>query len=287
MPKTAYHLVFPQKRSTSVVFASPHSGRDYPRWFIQRSRLDEMTIRSSEDAYVDQLFASATQMGAPFICAGAPRAFVDLNRGADELDPALIDGVRPSGHNPRVASGLGVIPRVVANGQAIYLGKLPRSEAERRIETYWQPYHATLRAQLDQAHAQFGEAILVDCHSMPHEAMDAIARGGGRRPQVVLGDRFGASADSDIVDRIEAAFRRAGLEVARNAPFAGAYVTQTYGRPARGRHAVQVEIDRALYMDERRIKPASNFEEFQALMTSVIAEIAEIGRPATDALAAE
>ena len=287
MPKTAYHLVFPQKRSTSVVFASPHSGRDYPRWFIQRSRLDEMTIRSSEDAYVDQLFASATQMGAPFICAGAPRAFVDLNRGADELDPALIDGVRPSGHNPRVASGLGVIPRVVANGQAIYLGKLPRSEAERRIETYWQPYHATLRAQLDQAHAKFGEAILVDCHSMPHEAMDAIARGGGRRPQVVLGDRFGASADGDIVDRIEAAFRRAGLEVARNAPFAGAYVTQTYGRPARGRHAVQVEIDRALYMDERRIKPASNFEEFQALMTSVIAEIAEIGRPATDALAAE
>ena len=287
MPKTAYHLVFPQKRSTSVVFASPHSGRDYPRWFIQRSRLDEMTIRSSEDAYVDQLFASATQMGAPFICAGAPRAFVDLNRGADELDPALIDGVRPSGHNPRVASGLGVIPRVVANGQAIYLGKLPRSEAERRIETYWQPYHATLRAQLDQAHAQFGEAILVDCHSMPHEAMDAIARGGGRRPQVVLGDRFGASADSDIVDRIEAAFRRAGLEVARNAPFAGAYVTQTYGRPARGRHAVQVEIDRALYMDERRIKPASNFNEFKTLMTSVIAEIAEIGRPATDALAAE
>lgn len=287
MPKTAYHLVFPQKRSTSVVFASPHSGRDYPRWFIQRSRLDEMTIRSSEDAYVDQLFASATQMGAPFICAGAPRAFVDLNRGADELDPALIDGVRPSGHNPRVASGLGVIPRVVANGQAIYLGKLPRSEAERRIETYWRPYHATLRAQLDQAHAKFGEAILVDCHSMPHEAMDAIARGGGRRPQVVLGDRFGASADGDIVDRIEAAFRRAGLEVARNAPFAGAYVTQTYGRPARGRHAVQVEIDRALYMDERRIKPASNFEEFQALMTSVIAEIAEIGRPATDALAAE
>lgn len=287
MPKTAYHLVFPQKRSTSVVFASPHSGRDYPRWFIQRSRLDEMTIRSSEDAYVDQLFASATQMGAPFICAGAPRAFVDLNRGADELDPALIDGVRPSGHNPRVASGLGVIPRVVANGQAIYLGKLPRSEAERRIETYWRPYHATLRAQLDQAHAKFGEAILVDCHSMPHEAMDAIARGGGRRPQVVLGDRFGASADGDIVDRIEAAFRRAGLEVARNAPFAGAYVTQTYGRPARGRHAVQVEIDRALYMDERRIKPASNFEEFQALMTSVIAEIAGIGRPATDALAAE
>jgi len=287
MPKTAYHLVFPQKRSTSVVFASPHSGRDYPKWFIQRSRLDEMTIRSSEDAYVDQLFASATQMGAPFICAGAPRAFVDLNRGPDELDPALIDGVRPSGHNPRVASGLGVIPRVVANGQAIYLGKLPRSEAERRIETYWQPYHATLRAQLDQAHAQFGEAILVDCHSMPHEAMDAIARGGGRRPQVVLGDRFGASADGEIVDRIEAAFRRAGLEVARNAPFAGAYVTQTYGRPARGRHAVQVEIDRALYMDERRIKPASNFVEFQTLMTSVIAEIAEIGRPVTDALAAE
>ena len=287
MPKVAYHLIFPQKRTTSVVFASPHSGRDYPDWFLKRSRLNEKTIRSSEDAFVDQLFCAAPQMGAPFIKAGAPRAFIDLNRGMDELDPALVEGVRQSGHNPRVASGLGVVPRVVANGQAIYNGKLTREEVDLRIDTYWRPYHDALRGQLDQAHAMFHEAILVDCHSMPHEAMDSVARAAGSRPQVVLGDRFGASADREIVDRIEAAFVTAGLRVARNTPFAGAFITQHYGRPGRRRHAVQVEIDRSLYMDERRIEPNENFETFQAVLRSVIAEIAEIGRRADQALAAE
>jgi len=287
MPKVAYHLIFPQKRTTSVVFASPHSGRDYPDWFLKRSRLNEKTIRSSEDAFVDQLFCAAPQMGAPFIKAGAPRAFIDLNRGMDELDPALVEGVRQSGHNPRVASGLGVVPRVVANGQAIYNGKLTREEVDLRIDTYWRPYHDALRGQLDQAHAMFHEAILVDCHSMPHEAMDSVARAAGSRPQVVLGDRFGASADREIVDRIEAAFVTAGLRVARNTPFAGAFITQHYGRPGRRRHAVQVEIDRSLYMDERRIEPNSNFKTFQAALRSVIAEIAEIGRRADQALAAE
>lgn len=287
MPKVAYHLIFPQKRTTSVVFASPHSGRDYPDWFLKRSRLNEKTIRSSEDAFVDQLFCAAPQMGAPFIKAGAPRAFIDLNRGMDELDPALVEGVRQSGHNPRVASGLGVVPRVVANGQAIYNGKLTREEVDLRIDTYWRPYHDALRGQLDQAHAMFHEAILVDCHSMPHEAMDSVARAAGSRPQVVLGDRFGASADREIVDRIEAAFVTAGLRVARNTPFAGAFITQHYGRPGRRRHAVQVEIDRSLYMDERRIEPNDNFETFQAVLRSVIAEIAEIGRRADQALAAE
>ena len=287
MPKVAYHLIFPQKRTTSVVFASPHSGRDYPDWFLKRSRLNEKTVRSSEDAFVDQLFCVAPQMGAPFIKAGAPRAFIDLNRGMDELDPALVEGVRQCGHNPRVASGLGVVPRVVANGQAIYNGKLTREEVDLRIDTYWRPYHDALRGQLDQAHAMFHEAILVDCHSMPHEAMDSVARAAGSRPQVVLGDRFGASADREIVDRIEAAFVTAGLRVARNTPFAGAFITQHYGRPGRRRHAVQVEIDRSLYMDERRIEPNSNFKTFQAALRSVIAEIAEIGRRADQALAAE
>ncbi|KMK68693.1 N-formylglutamate amidohydrolase [Puniceibacterium sp. IMCC21224] len=277
MPKVAYHLYRPDALTSRVVFASPHSGRDYPWSFLRHTLLDDHSIRSSEDAYVDRLFDCAPQFGAPFLKAGAPRAFLDLNRSADELDPALIDGVRRSSHNPRVASGLGVVPRVVANGRAIYRGKLPMSEAERRISGYWRPYHAQLEDLLTQAHRTFGEAILLDCHSMPHEAVDGVARSGVRRPDIVLGDRFGASAGMAIVDFIEAAFSDAGLVVARNAPFAGAYTTQAYGRPSRGQHAVQIEIDRAIYMDEVAIRPNDNFHAFRRLLRGVISEIASIG----------
>ncbi|WP_146588427.1 N-formylglutamate amidohydrolase [Puniceibacterium confluentis] len=277
MPKVAFHLYRPEVNTSCVVFASPHSGRDYPWSFLRHTLLDEHAIRSSEDAYVDRLFDCAPQFGAPFLKAGAPRAFVDLNRSCDELDPALIEGLRRSGHNPRVASGLGVVPRVVANGRAIYRGKLAMAEADRRIEQYWRPYHREVQHLLDCAHQQFGEAILVDCHSMPHEAVDGIVRGGAQRPDIVIGDRFGASADGAIVDRIEAAFAGAGLVVARNAPFAGAYIAQAYGRPSRNQHAIQIEIDRAIYMDEELIRPNAHFHAFRRLLRGVIAEIAAIG----------
>lgn len=287
MPKIAYDLSHPDVRSTSVVFASPHSGRDYPWAFLRHTELDKLTIRSSEDAFVDQLFACAPDFGAPFLRAGAPRAFVDLNRSSEELDPALIEGVSRQGHNPRIASGLGVIPRVVAGGRAIYRGKLSMAEAKRRIDLYWRPYHEMLARQLNEARGLFGEAILVDCHSMPHEAMDVISRGVAKRPEVVIGDRFGVSADGEIVDRIEAAFAAAGLIVVRNAPFAGAYVVQHYGRPGRRQHAVQIEIDRALYMDEAKVRPNENFNGFRRLMRQVVAEIAEIGAVDRERLAAE
>ncbi len=277
MPKVAYHLDRPTSRLSSVVFASPHSGRDYAQDFLRQTVLDEHMVRSSEDAYVDRLFDAAPEFGAPLLRAGAPRAFVDLNRSAEELDPALIEGVRKGGHNPRVASGLGVVPRVVANGRAIYRGKLPLAEAQRRVDLYWRPYHAALDRLMRQSLSSFGEAILIDCHSMPHEAVDGLARGGARRPEIVLGDRFGAAARSDIVDRIEAAFVAAGLTVTRNSPFAGAYVTQHYGRPSKGQHAIQIEIDRALYMDERTILPKPEFHAFRTLLRGVIGEIVAIG----------
>lgn len=277
MPAAAFHLSRPAQRRTSVVFASPHSGSDYSASFVRRSILDRHTIRSSEDAFVDLLFEAAPDFGSPFLKAGAPRAFVDLNRSPDELDPALIEGARRHGHNPRVASGLGVIPRVVANGRTIYSGKLTMAEAQRRIDLYWRPYHKALRQLIDEASAVFGQAILVDCHSMPHEALDGLARGTGKRPEIVLGDRFGAAADSDIVDRIEAAFAAAGLTVSRNSPFAGAFVTQAYGRPSRNQHAVQIEIDRSIYMDEKRIRPNRNFDSFRETLRGVIAEITAIG----------
>ncbi|MBI1416938.1 MAG: N-formylglutamate amidohydrolase [Limimaricola sp.] len=287
MSRTSYDVALPAQPTTSVVFASPHSGRDYPAAFLSRAMLDRHAIRSSEDAFVDSLFAAAPRHGAPLITARMPRAYIDLNRAADELDPAVIEGVRRVSHNPRIASGLGVIPRVVANGRQIYNGKLTLPEAHHRIATCWHPYHDALRGLLDTATASFGEAILIDCHSMPHEALEHLGPSGAPRPDVVLGDRFGASAASDVVDRIEAAFAAAGLRVARNMPFAGAYVAQAYGQPARHRHVVQVELDRALYLDEERVVPGPDFAAFCLLLEGVIAEIADIGRPADLRVAAE
>jgi len=278
MSPSAYHVNRPARDTSCVVFASPHSGRAYPWSFLKSSVLDELAIRSSEDAFVDQLFDFAPEFGARFLVAGAPRAYVDLNRAADELDPALIEGVRRLGHNPRVASGLGVIPRVVSNGRAIYRGKMTRFEAEHRIATFWKPYHAMLQTLLDEAHNRHGQAVLIDCHSMPHEAVDGIGRGGGMRPDVVLGDRFGAAAGGEVVDRIEDAFSNAGFNVVRNAPFAGAYIVQAYGRPTRGQHAVQVEIDRSLYMNEACIAPNADFEKVRARLRQVVGQIAQIGQ---------
>ncbi|MCV6594864.1 MAG: N-formylglutamate amidohydrolase [Silicimonas sp.] len=268
----------PEVRTTSVVFASPHSGRDYPRRLIRNSVLDERTLRSSEDAFVDQLFASAPLEGAPLLTATAPRAWIDVNRAIDELDPALIEGVRKSTHNPRVASGLGVVPRVVANGRAIYRGKLTWAEVDDRLETIWRPWHQAIDTLMDDSVALFGDAVLIDCHSMPHEAIETISHPHGARPEIVLGDRFGAAASADVVDRVEAAFTAVGLRVARNSPFAGAYVTQHYGRPACNRHVVQIEIDRSLYMNEQAIRPNSNFDAFRGLIRRVVADIARIGR---------
>ena len=274
MDQDAYTLFLPETRQSAVVFSSPHSGRDYPDSFVAASTLDARTLRSSEDAFVDTLFSHAPDAGAPLIAARAPRAYIDLNRAADELDPAVIEGIDRAPHNPRVSSGLGVIPRVVSGGRNIYRGKLSLREAEARIARYWHPYHAALRRLLDESHALFGQAVLIDCHSMPHEAIEAHARPGHPRPDVVLGDRFGAAAGRDVMDRVEAAFSAAGLRVVRNSPFAGAYIAQAYGRPSRGHHVVQVEIDRALYMDEARIQPRPDFHAFHALITGVVAEIA-------------
>ena len=278
MQSQAFTLYQPKLRETPVVFSSPHSGRVYPPAFLAGSVLDAHVIRSSEDAFVDDLFLSAPDFGAPLIAASAPRAYVDLHRAADEMDASVVEGVPRSPHNPRVASGLGVIPRVVSGGRQIYRGKMPLEEAEARIRSHWQPYHAALRQLTEDSHTLFGQSVLIDCHSMPHEAIEAHSRPGFARPEVVLGDRFGAAAARDVMDQVEAAFRQAGLRVSRNAPFAGAYIAQTYGRPSRGFHVVQVEIDRALYMDEARIVPSADFEAFRALIAGVVAELTGIGR---------
>lgn len=282
----AFTLHRPRRLMTPLVFSSPHSGREYPSAFVAASPLDAHSLRSSEDAFVDELFRHAPDRGAPLIAARVPRAYLDLNRAADELDPAVIEGIERAPHNPRVSSGLGVIPRVVSGSRNIYRGKLSLREAEQRISRFWHPYHRALRQLMDDSHARFGRSILIDCHSMPHEAIEAHARPGHPRPEVVLGDRFGAAAGRDVVERLEAAFSSAGLRVVRNSPFAGAYIAQAYGRPSRGFHVVQVEIDRSLYMDEARIERRADFDAFRNLMAGVIDEIAA-GFSGGAALAAE
>lgn len=280
-----FDLYLPRAQSGPFVFSSPHSGRDYDTTFLGQSRLDALTLRSSEDAYVDQLFIDAPSHGAPLLTARAPRAFLDLNRAADELDPALIDGAPRSPHNPRISSGLGVVPRVVAGGRHIYNGRISKPDAEARLNQYWHPYHQQLRHLMLETAEVFGTAILIDCHSMPHEAIESHSRPGMIAPDVVLGDRFGAAASCDVVARIETAFTDAGLRVARNSPFAGAYIAAAYGRPSRGHHVVQVEIDRSLYLDEARVQRRPDFAAFQALISSVIARITDTTQEV--ALAAE
>ena len=276
----SFRLTRPARQQTSVIFSSPHSGREYPQDFLAASLLDATALRSSEDAYVDRLFARAPLFGAPLLCARAPRAYIDLNRGCDELDPSVVEDVTRAAHNPRVSSGLGVIPRVVAGGRAIYEGKISRTEAEHRIARHWRPWHATLRGLVTQTHAMLGEAIVIDCHSMPHEAIETHARPGKPRPDVVLGDRFGAAASREVVEQIEAIFAAAGFRVARNSPFAGAYIAQAYGHPVSRKHVVQVEIDRALYLDEKRVEPLPNFSAFCQKINRIVAEIAQIGHNA-------
>lgn len=275
----------PAAPACGAVFSSPHSGRRFPPQMLRRARLSGLALRRSEDAYVERLFDHAPRCGAPLIHALDSRAYVDLNRAPDELDPALIEGVRAAGANPRVAAGLGVIPRIVAEGAPIYEGKLPLSEAAARLRRTHAPYHRALEGLLAEARAQAGAAVLIDCHSMPSDALRALPR-HVRRPDIVLGDLHGAACGRWLTALAEEAFRKAGFSVVRNAPFAGGYITARHGRPSRGVHALQVEIDRGLYLDERRIEPGPAFDEIRAALRPVIEALCAAAR-AEGALAAE
>ena len=248
----------PARQRLPFVFASPHSGRLYPAALTRASRLGAIALRRSEDAYVDELFSGVVALGAPLISACFPRAFVDANRGPGELDAAMFDGpvglnVDPPG--ARVAAGLGVIPRIVRDGAEIYAGKLPAGEAATRILRLYRPYHAALSQLVEQTLERFGVAVVVDCHSMPSAA--AI-------PDVVLGDRYGTSAAGALTRWTEEAFLHSGFSVARNAPYAGGYTTEHYGRPGAKVHALQIEVNRALYLDEARLSLTSGFDSLKA-----------------------
>ena len=281
-----YKLAMPEAIPGSVVFSSPHSGDYYPEEFVQQSRLTALELRASEDALVDELFDAAPAHGAPLISAVYPRAWLDLNRSPSEMDPALVRGAASAGINQRIAAGLGVVPRVVSEGRAIYSGKIPLADAEARVRDAHRPYHSVLDRLLMQARDRYGIAALFDCHSMPSEALRAAPKVRGRTPDIVLGDRFGAAAARHLVAETEAAFESEGFIVARNAPFAGGYITQRYGRPTRGMHAIQIEINRGLYMDQRRICPGPDFDAVKQRLDAVVALLVRIA-PDLSALAAE
>ena len=270
-----YRLIEPEALLSGIVIASPHSGRNYLSSVKEQSILDPVTLRSSEDAFVDELMDFAPALGIPLICSEIPRAFVDLNRARDELDPAIIEGIKPNRQNPRVISGLGVIPRVVANGKEIYSGKLSKEAAIERLENFWDPYHSKLAELLDRARQQFGYSILIDTHSMPHEAI-LNASSSFRTSQIVLGDRYGATCAPEIINDLIKLISKNGLRASRNIPFSGAYIVQKYGSPGLNRHAIQLEIDRSIYMDERKIQKLEKFHKLKNKLQNIIRDFSQI-----------
>ncbi len=270
----AFDILEPVERASPVVFNSPHSGARYPASFLASSRLDPRALRRSEDAFVDELFASAPSFGAPLMRAHFPRAFLDVNREPYELDPRMFDGRLPPFANTRslrVAGGLGTIARIVGEAQEIYGARLPVSEALERIESIYKPYHRALKRLVARAYRSHGIALLIDCHSMPSVG---LARDERARADIVLGDRYGASCSPAIVDFVEHEFRSLGLETTRNRPYAGGYITEHYGAPASDLHALQIEINRAIYMDEQRHAKRPDFDAFVTRLAGVVERIA-------------
>ena len=270
----------PELRTSPVVFASPHSGRAYPAQFVAQARLDLLRLRRSEDSCVDELFNAAPSCGAPLVRATFPRAFCDVNREKWELDPAMFDGPLPDWVNTtsaRVGAGLGTIARIVASGEPIYRGKLPFEEARSRITGFWQPFHETLRGAIDETVARFGACLLVDCHSMPE-----VSQTSRDRVDIVLGDAHGTTCEPALLRRLEQELTGLGFRVRRNIPYAGGYITRHYGRPRENVHAVQIEICRSLYMNEKRIEKLPDFGAVQERMSRFVARVAQTALFAAD-----
>lgn len=270
-----FEVIAAEAPRVPFVFDAPHSGTTYPRDLLERTRLDRRALRRSEDTFVDSLFADVVHLGAPLMRAHFPRVYVDVNREETELDPAMFDGplgVPANPDSPRVAGGLGVIARIVGERAEIYRGALPASDAHRRLEAYYRPYHRALAALLEETAAAFGTAVLVDCHSMPSGAVKGFDERGGQRPDVILGDRFGTSCAPQLTEELARLLRAEGLAVGRNRPYAGGFITERYGRPPRV-HAIQIEINRALYMDEATFTPSAGFEPLRRSLADVFAEL--------------
>ena len=276
---SGFEIIQPSRQSLPLVLSSPHSGRDYSDAFLASSRLDSLALRRSEDSFVDELFAGANDLGVPLLRALFPRAYVDPNREPYELDPEMFADPLPEAANTtsaRVRGGLGTIARVVADGAPIYRGKLRFADADTRIRKYYRPYHAALTELIRRTKRRFGFVILVDCHSMPSIGGPMDSDAGSNRADFVLGDRHGTSCHPVVTLTAERVLRRQHFAVRRNAPYAGGFTVQHYGRPRDNVHAIQIEINRAIYMDEARIRRAPNFADIVDEMTRVAAALGRI-----------
>jgi len=269
-------ILEPAEQTAACVFASPHSGAEYPDDFVAASRLPFVQLRRSEDAFVDEIFASAPSLGAPLLRALYPRAYVDPNREPYELDPEMFADTLPSWVNTRsvrVRGGLGTIARVVTDGAEIYRDRLSFAEVERRIAACYRPYHNALAGMIARTCQRFGSCLLIDCHSMPSVGGPMDRDSGRRRVDIVLGDRYGGACAPAIVERVEATLRDLGYRVERNLPYAGGYTTAHYGRPDQGIHALQIEINRRLYMDEERIERLPYLDTLASHMARLIEDL--------------
>lgn len=287
-PEPYFEILAPAAWTAPALFNSPHSGRLLPADLLTASRLSRSTLRKSEDCFVDELFEGCVDLGAPLLRANVARVYVDLNREPYEFDPRMFSDDLPGYMNtgsPRVAGGLGTIPRVVTEGEEIYRTRLSLSEGLSRIEQIYRPYHRTLAALLNEVHAATGQVLLVDCHSMPSSAVSELSR----QVDVVIGDRFGSACQPEIADLLEQLLLSEGLRVIRNRPYAGGFITQTHGAPRTGRNAVQIELNRKLYLDEVRFEKTSNFVALKQALNRCMRTVLEYTNNQTQvsALAAE
>lgn len=273
-----FEVIPPENKAAPLVFNSPHSGRIYPESFLNSSQLDAHGLRKSEDCYVDELFRDVVRMGAPLMHARFPRAYLDLNREPYELDPLMFSDDLPDYVNTRsvrAAGGLGTVARIVSEAAEIYQAPLPFAEAQRRVASLYIPYHTRLRSLLATTREKFGAMLMIDCHSMPSSVSAGPARRSGRRPDFVLGDRYGAACSRNVTDFVEAVLTRLGYSVVRNKPYAGGYITQTYGRPHKGVHTLQIEINRALYIDEESLEKHAGFDRLMSRLRTLSGELAD------------
>lgn len=265
---TSFEQFGPWPPASPVILSVPHAGRDYPQALRAALRVPTAALLPLEDRFVDRVAAMARGI-CTMLVQTTPRAWIDLNRGEDERDPRVDEGARPTAlplASPKLRSGLGLVPRRASGTADIWRRRFTDAEIAQRIAEDHRPYHAALAAALAAARTRFGVAVLLDVHSMP-------PLGGTGAARLVIGDRFGRSCAARFVARIEAAAAHAGIRHALNSPYAGAHILDRHGRPAGGIHAVQLEIERALYLGARLDQPGPGLAATAALLADVIAAL--------------
>ena len=276
--QSAFQILYPDEQTIPFIFASPHSGRRYSTAFIEASRLTPVMLRRSEDSFIDELFSKAPNYGAPLLKATFPRAYVDPNREPFELDPTMFEDQLPDYVNTdsvKISAGLGTVARVVINGENIYRKKLKFSEIKRRVESFYFPYHQALQRLIKNTRIKFGFCILIDCHSMPSIGDPMDDDTGNNRVDIVLGNNHDVSCAPHLLSYTSASLKRQGLSICRNKPYSGGYTTCHYGKPDKGVHALQIEINRSLYMNETNIEKHGGFLELSDKVTRFIFDLSK------------